>query len=424
VQRLLAGRESDAPASLAPSVERGIGAARGGGAGLDGGARERMETAFGADFGGVRVHTGAEAGTLSRSLGARAFTTGSDVFFAQGEYRPGTESGDRLIAHELAHVVQQGGRAGAGPLTVGAPGDAHEREADAAASAVASGGRAGVEGAASGGAVQRDLAGYWRDRTEILPTHGGMSVPSITYRAGAASLRAALAGLVAAGKVAERDDGTRLFFSGSGATQAELEAAFNAAGIARAADLAQAVLNQTQLYLFTREKTSEITTLFWTSTISRNANVVERQTSRPLTAFERSEAARVFAGGLDLGRVQVAEDLLATAAGAAFALPGIIRFPSGSMSRSYYLPWLIHELTHAWQYQHGIGVSTTAYHAFASSYDYGGEAALRAATAAGRHFRDFNTEQQGDIVQHYYEALLAGRSTTAFDPFIAEVRVP
>lgn len=423
VQRLLAQREGDAPASLAPSVERGIGAARGGGAGLDGGARERMETAFGADFGGVRVHTGAEAGTLSRSLGARAFTTGRDVFFAQGEYRPGTEGGDRLIAHELAHVVQQGGRAGAGPLTVGAPGDAHEREADAAAHAVTSGARAGVEGAASGGAVQRDLTAYWRDHTDFLPG-GGASVPSLTYRASAGSLRAALAGLIAAGKVAERRDSTQIFFSESGATQTELENAFNTASIPRAADLARALLNHTDTYLYSREKSSDVTIMFWTTNVGRTPDVVERQTSRPLTGFERSQAALVFAGGLDVSRIRVAEDPVFSIGGYARTLPNGIHFPMGSMGSPNYLPWLIHELTHSWQYQHGVGLPTTGWHAVMSTYDYGGEAGLQAATAAGRHFSDFNTEQQGDIIRDYYRALVAGRSTAAFDPFVAEVRVP
>jgi hypothetical protein len=68
-----------------------------------------MESAFGQDFSGVRVHTDSKAGSLSENLHARAFTVGRDIAFASGEYRPGTLIGDALIAHELAHVVQQGG---------------------------------------------------------------------------------------------------------------------------------------------------------------------------------------------------------------------------------------------------------------------------------------------------------------------------
>jgi len=68
-----------------------------------------MESALGVDLGAVRIHTDTQAGTLSRQLSARAFTTGSDVFFGSGEYQPGTASGRHLLAHELAHTVQQGG---------------------------------------------------------------------------------------------------------------------------------------------------------------------------------------------------------------------------------------------------------------------------------------------------------------------------
>jgi Domain of unknown function (DUF4157) len=69
--------------------------------------RSFMEPRFGQDFSQVRVHRDARASALSEGLGARAFTVGRDMFFGQGEFEPQTESGRRLIAHELAHVVQQ-----------------------------------------------------------------------------------------------------------------------------------------------------------------------------------------------------------------------------------------------------------------------------------------------------------------------------
>jgi hypothetical protein len=56
-----------------------------------------------------------------------------DVYFAEGEYKPGSPSGDELLAHELTHVVQQRGARTAGPLTVSEPGDSSEREAEAVA---------------------------------------------------------------------------------------------------------------------------------------------------------------------------------------------------------------------------------------------------------------------------------------------------
>ncbi|MCT7992000.1 eCIS core domain-containing protein [Laspinema olomoucense] len=83
--------------------------ARGGGQPLSPSLREPMEREFGADFSGVRVHTGAQADRLARSIQAKAFTTGQDVFFQQGAYQPGSAGGQELLAHELTHVVQQSG---------------------------------------------------------------------------------------------------------------------------------------------------------------------------------------------------------------------------------------------------------------------------------------------------------------------------
>ena len=89
------------------------------------------------DLSDVRVHTDDTSDRLNRSVSARAFATGSDVYFAKGEYNPGSASGDKLIAHELAHVVQQRGSSASGPLAVSQPGDAMEREADDVADRIA-----------------------------------------------------------------------------------------------------------------------------------------------------------------------------------------------------------------------------------------------------------------------------------------------
>ncbi len=85
----------------------------GSGNALDGAVRTRMEAVFGSDFSRVRVHTNAEAGELARGFDARAFTLGEHVAFGSATYRPGTPMGDALIAHELAHVIQQRGNGGA-----------------------------------------------------------------------------------------------------------------------------------------------------------------------------------------------------------------------------------------------------------------------------------------------------------------------
>jgi hypothetical protein len=91
----------DAPVAQALAQERG------GGQPLPAPLRQSMEQSLGADFGGVRVHTGGRSDQLNQSLQAAAFTAGNDIFFRRGAYVPAGSRGRALLAHELTHVVQQ-----------------------------------------------------------------------------------------------------------------------------------------------------------------------------------------------------------------------------------------------------------------------------------------------------------------------------
>ncbi len=93
---------------LTADLEQTIRSARGDGQPLADTVRAPMEQAFGADFSGVRVHTGDESDALNRAIQARAFTTGQDIFFRSSEYDPGSTGGQELLAHELTHTIQQG----------------------------------------------------------------------------------------------------------------------------------------------------------------------------------------------------------------------------------------------------------------------------------------------------------------------------
>jgi hypothetical protein len=119
---------------------------------LPGAVRARMEPVFGRSFDGVQVHTDATGADLSDRLNAKAFTVGRHVAFGRGEFQPGTIAGDALIAHELAHVVQQGGamRPSAGTRDSTAP---LERDADRSAMSAVSALWSGARGSA--GRVQR-----------------------------------------------------------------------------------------------------------------------------------------------------------------------------------------------------------------------------------------------------------------------------
>ena len=89
-------------------IEQRLSGQRGGGRPLPDGVRAYMEPRFGADFGRVRLHTGSQAAQLSRALSAQAFTYGQDIYLGEGHDNPSSTAGQRLLAHELVHVVQQG----------------------------------------------------------------------------------------------------------------------------------------------------------------------------------------------------------------------------------------------------------------------------------------------------------------------------
>ncbi len=150
------------------------------GSSLPEGVRARMEPRLGADLSGVRVHTSGSSAEAAGQLGARAFTVGNDVHFNSGEFAPGSKEGDKLLAHELTHVVQgqksgiqrkpeAGGEGAEGEHAHGAgevsnPDEPAEVEADAVSEKVAGdlhGDKKGGDkaGAADGGAAGGDKAG-------------------------------------------------------------------------------------------------------------------------------------------------------------------------------------------------------------------------------------------------------------------------
>ncbi|HEY6504244.1 MAG TPA: DUF4157 domain-containing protein [Chitinophagaceae bacterium] len=92
----------------ADSIDSTLQSSRGGGSSLPTDTREKMESGFGTDFSNVKVHSDKDAAQMNEQIGAKAFTHGNDIYFNKGEYRPGTSSGDHLLAHELTHTVQQG----------------------------------------------------------------------------------------------------------------------------------------------------------------------------------------------------------------------------------------------------------------------------------------------------------------------------
>jgi hypothetical protein len=110
----------------------------GGGQPLDAGVRADMEGRLGADFGDVRVHTDDKATDSAKAVGAHAYTAGTDIIFQRDQYAPETDTGKRMLAHELTHVMQQkagpvDGTPAPGGISLSHPSDRFEQEATATA---------------------------------------------------------------------------------------------------------------------------------------------------------------------------------------------------------------------------------------------------------------------------------------------------
>ncbi|MEZ4399000.1 MAG: DUF4157 domain-containing protein [Kofleriaceae bacterium] len=170
VQRRAGAGAPDDPAQVQQVAAAGLGS---------GGAlpyQAELERGFGVELSSVRAHTDAGAAQASRAIGAEAYTMGADIAFASPA--PSRE----LVAHEVAHVIQQ--RSGAGPASgVGTAGDSFEREADAAAAVVASGGHSELasgygQAGGGGGALQRQVVQKY-ESAEHAMLGDGMTYPVV-----------------------------------------------------------------------------------------------------------------------------------------------------------------------------------------------------------------------------------------------------
>jgi hypothetical protein len=189
VRRTELGSQGAGP--LDPEIGAEIDAARGGGSPLADPVRAEMEHHFGLDLGAVRLHTGSTAATLSRSVQAEAFTTGTDIFLGGGSPDAASSAGRELLAHELTHVVQQSTGAGGEAATVSHPHDPAEVQAREVGRAVA-----------DAGLAVRPVAGGVPD--EVSGSAGGVAEPAAVSRsvaagapAGAAAVRPTGGGVIA-----------------------------------------------------------------------------------------------------------------------------------------------------------------------------------------------------------------------------------
>jgi hypothetical protein len=140
--------------------------------------RATFEKSLKRDLGNVRLHTGPQADALAKQNDARAFAVGQDIYFADGELDPGNPEKERLLAHEVAHVVQQVGAAMPQKLTTTEPGDAAETNADAAASKMMEGQEAKVEPQATA-SLAREKPG--EKKKELQPVAKAVHFSGVTF---------------------------------------------------------------------------------------------------------------------------------------------------------------------------------------------------------------------------------------------------
>ena len=106
-------QKSNAEGTVAPdNISQTLAKSKSGGQPLDATTNQLMSRGIGADFSNVKIHTDSSAIQMNQQLNAKAFTNGSDVYFNQNQYNPQSSEGKHLLAHELTHVVQQGGETG------------------------------------------------------------------------------------------------------------------------------------------------------------------------------------------------------------------------------------------------------------------------------------------------------------------------
>ncbi len=150
---------AEAAIEVSQTAQSQIDTLRGGGQPMAEEARAFFEPRFGHDFSDVRVHNSGMAASLAQSVNARAFTVGRDIVFDSGQYAPHTDEGRRLLAHELAHTIQQSGANQVTPNSAGATksGVVATPQAGSVANVAigaSQGGQSGLIAAPSGGGTQ------------------------------------------------------------------------------------------------------------------------------------------------------------------------------------------------------------------------------------------------------------------------------
>ncbi len=397
------------------AITNQINTTRGNGNQMSGVTKSFMESRFGTDFSNVRIHTGDYAVQMSRDLNAQAFTVGSDVYFNQGKFAPESNSGKHLLAHELTHTIQQTGsivqpkkatptqgekvqRSFFGDLWSGIKSAAStvwggiKKGASAAWSGIKAGASAVWGGIKTVGTKAWDVikdAGAWvADFITWMPTRLWRLVKHLVEGVKDAALW--IADVV---QVIKGDEGLLHW-------------------LGRAAKGGGAWVGRFLAKVLDVVGFGE----FWTLV----TNIIKANT-RSLTETERKEAQKVYGGVINYWQVRIDEHSLISVIGAAakkssgmgVTTAHTINFNKkiNATAGSSDMAWLIHEMGHVAQYTTvGLQYMGEAIHAQSTKegYDY------NETDLASKDLKDFNREQQPDILRNYYLQVLYGMPPSAF----------
>jgi Domain of unknown function (DUF4157) len=414
IQRLASGDAS--PAVSQATADRV--ASPGSGSPLPDSARSFFEPRFQQDFSGVRVHTDVEAAHSAKDLQAQAFTVGRDIHFGAGQYDPGSNAGKHLIAHELTHVVQQGG---------------------------ATRGGGGEKGPAISGGVDRHVQrGFWGSIKKGIKAIGRGISKAANWVAGGIKE----AGAWVVGRL--RDAGMWLVN-----LVRDLPARLVRLVVTLWDGLVGIVSFLPELIMqVVKHGFSGLGDWLWEKVKAGGAWVVKLLTRildlvgfpeiaeflmhlfahiRRLSGPETTAAKSVLgASAIRYGDVRVASGgwlniVFKHNNARAFTTFHTLNMPPGET-----LDVFVHELTHVYQYERtGSFYIAEALHAQGTTagYNYGGAAGLVAAKAAHKPYRGFNREQQAQIAQDYYNLVIVGGGASlstderaAYDHYIGELR--
>lgn len=363
---------------------------------------------------GVRIHSGSESAKAASALGVQAFTRGKDIFFGEGKYQPQSESGMRLLSHELAHVAQQNssGAATASEATL----ESEAERAESAGGGQPQGSFSSAGGARVQGKEDHEKKGFWR-------TIGGAF-----QNAGKAiwgAMKAVGHGIAtAAGAVWSGIEwlGTQLWDKLTGVLMRITDWVRRLpARIGRLiSTLIEGIATLRPWTAAWWKSLVHITTwehfLFWVGTVAidlleiiplgeaaETAAELVKFNTRALSGHELEVAHSVFGGSIDLAMVRIDERSLVPA----FSHRAFTTFHTINAWGKLADHTLVHELTHVWQYEKsGAIYMAQAVHAQMQrgkgAYNYGGPAGLQAARAKAQGLTSFNREEQAQIVEDFY----------------------